>query len=95
MTAVAASEETGITFENVVRVYCGLREAAVFTDAYTLQYSRNAVAGQPIVAVYCGDDFIWPDPWTDVWDEGTAVSWENVWRDKWSVQPAPPGVEEV
>jgi hypothetical protein len=48
-----------------------------------------------IVAMYCGTDFIWPDPWTDIWDEGVPVIWENVWRDKWSAQFAPPSGERI
>ena len=48
-----------------------------------------------VVAIYCGKICVWPDPWTDIWDEGFPLAWEIIWRDLWSVDPAPPAVEEV
>lgn len=57
---------------------------------------RAVCGGVEIVAIYCGTVCVWPDPWTDIWDEGNPVYWEDVWRDKWSAQSAPPvGEEEV
>ena len=49
---------------------------------------------QPIVSVFCGSICVWPDPWTNIWDEGFPVTWENGWRDLWSLDPPPPTVEE-
>ncbi len=46
-----------------------------------------------IIGIWLGNIFIWPDPWTDIWDEGHAVSREDGWGDKWSVSPAPPFIE--
>lgn len=48
-----------------------------------------------VAAIYCGTVCVWPDPWTDLWDEGFPLAWEIIWRDLWSVDPAPPAVEEV
>lgn len=47
-----------------------------------------------VIGIYCGTIFVWPDPWTDLWDEGFPITWESRWRDQWSVDPAPPAVEE-
>jgi hypothetical protein len=56
----------------------------------------TAVCGSAeVVAIYCGKVCVWPDPWTDLWDEGFPLAWEIIWRDLWSVDPAPPAVEEV
>ena len=41
--------------------------------------------GVEIFGIFIGTNFIWPDPWVDVWDEGSAVIWEPGWRDMWSV----------
>ena len=51
--------------------------------------------GEELIAIYCGKICVWPDPWTDLWDEGFPITWEKGWRDKWSADPAPPAVEEV
>ncbi len=40
--------------------------------------------GTQILGMFHGKDFVWPDPWTDIWDEGTTVLWENVWHDRWT-----------
>ena len=48
----------------------------------------------PVVAIYVGRICVWPDPWTDLWDEGNPVTWESSWNDLWSEDPAPPAVEE-
>lgn len=40
--------------------------------------------GQPIHGLFHGNDFLWPDPWTDIWDEGTAIVWEQRWHDRWT-----------
>lgn len=42
----------------------------------------------PIVGVYHGNDFIWPDPWQDVWSEVSGQFWDSVWRDKWTLSTA-------
>lgn len=56
---------------------------------------EKAVCGNTQLArIYFGPICVWPDPWTDIWDEGLRVFWEPLWRDKWSVEPAPPAVEE-
>jgi hypothetical protein len=41
--------------------------------------------GTEIKGVWFGSQFVWPDPWTDIWDEGVNVIWDSVWRDAWSV----------
>ena len=46
-----------------------------------------------VLVLMCGEICVWPDPWTDIWDEGFPVFWEPGWRDMWSVNPAPPAVE--
>ena len=51
--------------------------------------------GESLTAIYCGKICVWPDPWTDLWDEGYPLTWENGWRDLWSLDSAPPAVEEV
>jgi hypothetical protein len=39
----------------------------------------------PIVGIWFNDSFLWPDPWTDIWEEGgTAPLWQNEWRNQWS-----------
>jgi hypothetical protein len=40
--------------------------------------------GQPILGLFFGEVFVWPDPWWDTWDEGTSVLWQNVWHNRWS-----------
>jgi hypothetical protein len=45
---------------------------------------RILYQGQDILGLFHGKDFVWPDPWTDIWDEGTNVYFENVWHDLWS-----------
>lgn len=50
--------------------------------------------GEQLTAIYCGTICVWPDPWTDLWDEGNPVAWDPVWHDQWSSDPAPPAVEE-
>lgn len=41
--------------------------------------------GTPILGMAHGKDFVWPDPWMDVWSDGPSnVVWENVWQDSWS-----------
>jgi hypothetical protein len=47
--------------------------------------------GTEIKGMFFGTTFLWPDPWSDIWDEGVAVIWENVWRNQWSV----PYVESI
>lgn len=51
--------------------------------------------GEQLLTLYCGRICVWPDPWTDLWDEGYPLTWENGWRDLWSLDSAPPAVEEV
>ena len=41
--------------------------------------------GVEIKGMFFGNTFVWPDPWTDTWDEGVAVYWDSVWRNMWSV----------
>lgn len=43
--------------------------------------------GTEIAGLWFGTSFVWPDPWTDIWDEGTNVYWENVWTNAWSPLP--------
>lgn len=45
---------------------------------------RATQGGDEILGMYFGKTFVWPDPWWDLWDEGTNVLWENVWRNQWS-----------
>lgn len=47
--------------------------------------TRVLYQGQDIFGLFHGEDFVWPDPWTDIWDEGSNVYWENVWHNQWSV----------
>ena len=57
---------------------------------------EQAICGNTQLArIYVGQICVWPDPWTDRWDEGVPVFWERTWRDQWSVDPAPPAIEEV
>jgi hypothetical protein len=51
--------------------------------------------GEQLLTLYCGRICVWPDPWTNLWDEGYPLTWENGWRDLWSLDSAPPAVEEV
>lgn len=46
--------------------------------------------GTPILGMFHGNDFVWPDPWTDIWDEGTLILWENAWHDRWTVAYSEP-----
>lgn len=48
---------------------------------------RVVLAGQDIFGVWHGPHFIWPDPWTDFWDEGLTQGWANVWHDSWTITP--------
>jgi hypothetical protein len=41
-----------------------------------------------IYGIWLGNTFVWPDPWTDIWDEGVVTVWENVWRNAWSLPEA-------
>lgn len=50
--------------------------------------------GQQIERIWLGQLCVWPDPWIDIWDEGFPITWESRWRDKWSLNPAPPSGEE-
>lgn len=43
--------------------------------------------GTPIKGIWHGTTFIWPDPWTDLWDEGATVYWEDRWRNAWTPPP--------
>lgn len=45
----------------------------------------------PIKGLWIGTRFVWPDPWTDIWQEGVTVYWDNVWRNQWS--PTPPALD--
>lgn len=56
---------------------------------------RAVCGGEEILAIMCGEICVWPDPWIDIWDEGVPVYWEDGWRDKWSVQVAPPSGKGV
>lgn len=38
-----------------------------------------------IYGVWLGETFVWPDPWRDIWEEGSNVYWENMWRNQWSI----------
>lgn len=40
--------------------------------------------GTEIKGLWFGNSFVWPDSWTDLWDEGGRVYWENVWADRWT-----------
>lgn len=51
--------------------------------------------GDSLQTVFLGSICVWPDPWTDIWNEGNALTWTNVWRDKWSDVPGPPVGPEV
>jgi hypothetical protein len=37
-----------------------------------------------IYGIWLGRTFVWPDPWTDIWDEGGGRYWEDGWHDLWS-----------
>lgn len=50
-------------------------------------------AGEDIFGLWIGETFVWPDPWIDIWDEGTNVYWEDVWRNAWSEQFTAPVTE--
>lgn len=41
--------------------------------------------GQPVLGLFHGDDFVWPDPWTDIWMEDTLRIWDSGWHDAWTV----------
>ena len=41
--------------------------------------------GVDIFGIFIGETFVWPDPWLDIWDEGSNVYWEDMWRNQWSV----------
>lgn len=56
---------------------------------------RAVEGGDELIAIYCGRVCVWPDPWTDLWDEGHSITWEAGWRDRWSATSAPPAVEET
>ena len=45
--------------------------------------------GTEIKGVWFGTTFVWPDPWVDLWDEGTSIYWEDMWRNAWT----PPQLE--
>ena len=56
--------------------------------------TRAVNDGTEIKGIWIGNDFVWPDPWTDLWDEGTTIIWENAWRDAWTppeLQTTPEG----
>lgn len=42
-------------------------------------------AGTEIKGLFHGTTFVWPDPWTDIWDEGVSVFWDTAWHDAWSL----------
>jgi hypothetical protein len=52
--------------------------------------------GQPILGLFHGKTFVWPDPWTDIWDEGSAANWDGNWHDMWTPAYVPdtPAVKE-
>jgi hypothetical protein len=37
-----------------------------------------------IQGIWFGATFVWPDPWTDIWDEMATVIWTGEWHDLWS-----------
>lgn len=47
--------------------------------------TRCIYDGSEIIKIQFGESCIWPDPWIDLWDDGSVVYWENAWRDSWSV----------
>lgn len=53
---------------------------------------ENVVAvvqnGTPIVGIYHGNDFVWPDPWLDTWSEVSGKHWDSLWRDAWTLSTA-------
>ena len=46
--------------------------------------TRVLYQGQDILGLFHGYTFVWPDPWTDIWDEGTNIYWDSLWHDLWS-----------
>jgi hypothetical protein len=59
------------------------------------QVERVVCDGTEIAAIMLGTMCVWPDPWTDIWDEGNPLTWEDGWRDRWSpLSPPPTGDEE-
>ena len=47
--------------------------------------TRAVNDGTEIKGIWLGTTFVWPDPWTDLWDEGVAIYWEDVWRNAWTL----------
>lgn len=46
---------------------------------------RAVCDGAEIKGIWFGTSYIWPDPWTDIWEEGGAKPvWQNEWRNMWS-----------
>ena len=37
-----------------------------------------------IFGLWYGNVFVWPDPWTDIWDDGSYAHWTDAWHDLWS-----------
>lgn len=48
---------------------------------------RAVQDGTEIRGVWHGKVFVWPDPWTDLWDEGAFNYWEDMWRNAWTPPP--------
>jgi hypothetical protein len=44
--------------------------------------------GTPILGIFHGNDFVWPDPWEDTWSEVSGQFWDSVWRDAWTLSTA-------
>lgn len=82
----------------VIRAYNGPAVVELddgeFSDEFSTEFAAGSLVGEQLTAIYCGTVCVWPDPWTNIWDEGFPVTWENGWRDLWSVDLAPPAVEE-
>lgn len=52
----------------------------------TICLNRATIGTEEVVALYVGDEFVWPDPWDDLWNDGCPTLWANGWRDIWSTE---------
>lgn len=59
--------------------------AMTLDDVIAIRYDGSDIHG-----LWIGETFVWPDPWIDVWDEGTSIVWDNVWHDAWTEAYTPP-----